>query len=84
MQSCSCWCEFVLDDVVVDDHYEECVVIAPVPCSFRIEDGVWEIDVAINVGLGIQDLEDPTHHAAPVGSITFFCVQGLDGGREDR
>ena len=58
--------------------------IAPVLGSFRIEGGVGECNVAINVGLGIQDLEDPSHHATPVGPVTFFFVQGLDGGCEDR
>ena len=75
---------FHFNDVVVDNHNEKSVIVAPVLCSIRIEGGIWEINVAINVGLGIQDLEDPTHHAAPVGPITFFFVQGLDGGREDR
>ena len=75
---------FRFNDVVVDNHDEECVVVTPIPRGVRVSGRIWEADVAIDVSLGVQDLKDPVHLAAPVDPVSFFFIEGLDGRHEKR
>ena len=65
---------FRLGDMVVNKHDEKCIVVAPVPCGIGIDDGVREANVAIDVCLGIQDLKNSTHLAAPVDPVSLLFV----------
>ena len=56
----------------------------PVPRGVGVSGRIQETDVAIDVGLGVQDLKDPVHLVAPIDPVSFFFIQGLDGGREKR
>ena len=75
---------FRFNDVIVYDHDEKCIIIAPVPRGVGVNDRIRKTDVAVDVSLGVQDLKDPVHLAAPVDPVSFFFIEGLDGRREKR